>query len=120
MLRKAALALLAAGSPLLLAAFVLGGRWADWVLAALAAAFPLALAALGGPARRLRLWLAALLLLLEGCLLGSLALSGEAGRGPWFGGLPAATALLVYGAGLAALLLTGLAYAATFSAEGRR
>lgn len=109
-----------------------GGAVAEWLATALVAAFPLALIVLGAADRhgrvgRLRVWLAALALLVGGGLLGALGLSTEvsteAGRRPSFGGLPLATALFLYVAGLAALLVTGVAYAATFggaSTSGER
>lgn len=128
MARRAAFAFLAAAPPLLLAAFFLGGRGADWLTAALVGAFPVALVTFAvsgrGRAGRLGGWLVALLVLLEGCLLGALGLTstttGAAGSGPWLGGFPAPTALLIYGLGAGALLLSGIAYAATFEpSEGR-
>lgn len=123
MARRISLLALAVGSALLLLAALVGGRAAEWLATALVAAFPVILIALGAADRRgrldrLGLWLAALVVLLEGGLLGALFLSSEAGRGWSFGGLPAATALFLYVAGLAALLLTGVAYAVTF-ARGR-
>lgn len=122
MARRTSLLTLAVGSLLLLLAALLGGRAAEWLATALVAGFPVALVALGaadhrGGLGRLVPWLVALLLLLEGGLLGGLYLSSEAGRGWSFGGLPAATALFVYVAGLAALLLTGIAYAVTFTRQ---
>jgi len=119
MARRTSLLTLAVGSLLLLLAALLGGRAAEWLATALVAAFPVALVALGAADRRgglgrLALWLVALLVLLEGSLLGALYLSSEAGRGWSFGGLPGATALFIYVAGLVALVLTGVAYAVNF------
>jgi hypothetical protein len=119
MARRLSLLALAVGSALLLLAALLGGRVAEWLATALVAAFPVLFIALGAADRRGGLgrlvpWLVALLVLLEGGLLGALYLSSEAGRGWSFGGLPAATALFLFGAGLAALVWTGVAYAITF------
>lgn len=128
MARKAALGFLAVAAPLLLAVSFFDAPWADWVTAALVGAFPIILMALGAGGRqgsgsgrlssRLAAWLVALLVLVEGSLLGSLALSSEPGRGLWLGGFPAATALMIYGLGVAALLVSGIAYAATFEEPG--
>lgn len=126
MAHRIALPSLALGFFLFLVVAWIGGTAAEWLATALVAAFPVGLIALGaadrrGDIRRLAPWLVALLVLLEAGLLGALALSSEAGRGLVFGGLPAATALFLYGAGLAALLLTGIAYAVTFGrSEDRR
>lgn len=119
MTRRTSLLTLAVGSLLLLLAALLGGRAAEWLATALVAGFPVALIALGAADRsgrpgRLGPWLAALFVVVEGGLLGALYLSSEAGRGWSFGGLPAATAVFLYGAGLATLVLTGVAYAVTF------
>lgn len=118
---------LAVASALLLLAALVGGRAAEWLATALVAAFPVLFIALGAADRggrvgRLGPWLVALVLLLEGSLLGALFLSTESGRGGSFGGLPAATSLFLYVAGLAALVLTGVAYAVTFprSEDGDR
>jgi hypothetical protein len=119
MARRISLLVLAVGSALLLLAALLGGRVAEWLATVLVAGFPVALIALGAADRRGGLgrlvpWLVALLMLLEGGLLGALYLSLEAGRGGSFLGLPAATALFLFVAGLAALVWTGVAYAITF------
>lgn len=123
MARRTSLLTLAVGSLLLLLAALVGGRAAEWLATALVAGFPVALIALGAADRsglpgRLGPWLAALFVVVEGGLLGALYLSSEAGRGWSFGGLPAASALFLYGAGLAALVLTGVAYAVTFPGSG--
>lgn len=124
MTRKASLAFLSGGSGLLLVLAFRGGAAAEWLATALVSVFPLALIALGAADRqgrvgRLGAWLAVLALLVVGGLLGALALSTGAGRGLVFGGLPAATALFLYVAGLAALVVTGVAYAVTFPAASR-
>lgn len=121
MVRSLSLLVLAAASAALLALFFLGQDlpWAPYLFAALVAAFPvllifLATAGRGTSSRALGWWLAGLALLLEAGLLGSLLLTGSAAAERTFGGLPLPAALFLYGGGLVALLVTGLAYGLTF------
>ena len=58
--------------------------------------------------------LLALLVFLEACTIGMLVLRGHVTDGPWFGGLPLAAAIQLYGLFLTPLLLVALAYALTF------
>jgi len=62
----------------------------------------------------LALPLIALLVFLEGCAVGMLLLRGQVLDGPWFGGLPAAAAVQLYGLWLVPLFLVALVYALTF------
>ncbi|RMH22310.1 MAG: hypothetical protein D6696_03740 [Acidobacteria bacterium] len=115
---RSALVFLALAPPLMLLSFVVPGAWGEVLFTLLAAAFPVALIALGA-ARRGRLGplalpLALLLVILVAALAGMLALRGRVADGPWFGGLPLAAALELYGIFLLPLLLVGLAYALTF------
>lgn len=124
--RRLSQAILAGGSALLVLFFVCGDPSGGWLTAVLVAALPLALIALGlaggrgrPPQGSLRL-LVGLALLLVGGLVATLLLARPAVSGSrvWFGGLPASTAVLVYGVGLAALVLTSWAYAALFPRSG--
>jgi hypothetical protein len=114
-MRHAALLVLAIGSPVMLTAFVVGGRWAEWVFVLIAMLFPAALCALGaaGRGRRSPLpWiLGGLVAILELTAIGILLLGA---RGTWVLGLPPATALMLVGFGLVPLLWTGLGYAVDF------
>lgn len=121
MLRSLWLLVLAAASVTLLALFFLGEGmpWAPHLFAALVAAFPvllilLATAGRGTSSRALGWWLLGLLGLLEAGLLGSLLVSGTSAAEHTFGGFPLPSALFLYGGGLAALLVTGLAHGLTF------
>lgn len=120
--RRALLALLGAAAPLLLAAALAEGAWARWLFALLAAAFPVALMALGA-LRRDRLGpLAGVFLALFGILAAGLAallaLAGEGADAPRLGGLPPAAAIQIYGLALLPLALVSLAYALTFDRRG--
>ncbi len=122
MAKRAALVFLAAASPLLLLAFLVGTAAGEVLFAVVAMAFPVALIALGAERRgRLGalLWpLAALLLILEACVLVMLALRGQVLAAPWVLGLPLAAAVQVYGLFLLPLLVVSLAYAWTFDRCG--
>ena len=92
------------------------------MLALLVTAFPVALAVLGASriGRGGRLgplgWsLAGLFVLLAGSMAAILLLAGSGRR---FGPLPAGLAVLLLGLGLAAFVLTSIAYAATFARSG--
>jgi len=124
MAKRAALLFLALSSPLILGAFFLGTAAGEVLFAVLAVAFPVALIVLGAQRRgrlgRLLWPLAALLLILEACVLAMLALRGHVLDAPWLGGLPLATAVQVYGLFLLPLLLVSFAYAWTFDGRGLR
>lgn len=117
-MRRSGLILLATGAPLLLLALLVGGRWAEWLFVVVSLLFPAALCALG-VARRARRRAAGLIVPLLGLLLvvsgaGILLLDGTGGS---LLGLPAGTALMLVGLGLVPLIVTGLGYAADFSAQ---
>lgn len=99
-----------------------GGRVAEVAFALLAVALPVALMALGAPragrAGRLRLVLAALLLLLAGSVVALFALRGRVLDAPWVAGLPVAVAVLLGGLCLAPLVLVALAHGLTFDPRG--
>lgn len=122
MVRRLALAFLAAASPAVLLASFAGGRAAAWTFALLTAAFPVALMALGA-ARRGRLgraaWaLAGLLVMAEGTAAGVLLLGGGGAAGASLAGFPLATAVLLAGVWLLPLPLATLAYAWAFDDTG--
>ena len=115
MIRRAALIVLGLSSPLILLTFIVGY---EVIFALSAAAFPVALIALGAQ-RQGRLgplsWpLAMLAVTLLACIGAMLWLRGQIFAAPWVGGLPLATAVQVYGLFLAPLALVSLAYAWTF------
>lgn len=118
MAKRVALIFLAAASLLILVSFSLPGRLGEVLFAVLAVAFPVALILLGasrkGRIGSLGAALLALLLVLEGSVLGMLVLAGRVLEGPWLGGLPLAAALQLYGMWLLPLALVALAYALTF------
>ena len=116
--RRIALLFLAIASPLLLALFLMPWPWAESLFAVLVMAYPVALIVVA-VARKGRLgpvvWsLVGLLLFLEACAIGMLVLRGRVLDGPWFGGLPLAAAIQLYGLWLVPLLLVALAYGLTF------
>jgi len=118
MAKRAALSFLAVASPLILLSFFVPGPAGPLVFAVLSVAFPVALIVLGA-ARQGRLGpllvpVVALLLILEGAVLGMLALRGQVMEAPWLGGLPLAAAIQLYGMWLLPLTLVALAYALTF------
>ncbi len=122
MTKRLTLLLLTLASPLVLAALVVGTPAGEVVFALLAAAFPVALIALGA-ARRGRLgplaWpLAALLTVFEIAFLALFALRGQVLDAPWLGGLPLAAAIQVYGLFLLPLPFVVLLYALTFDRFG--
>lgn len=106
----------------LLVCLLVGGRPAEVTFALLAAAFPVALIALGaargGRLGRLGPALAALLVLLGGSVVGLLLLRGRLLDGPWLADLPAGIILQLVGLCLAPLVLVALAYALTFDPDG--
>ena len=122
MARKVALLFLAVASPLMLLLFMIGGSWADWTFSMLVMGYPVAMIVVA-VARRGRLGplalpLLLLLVFLEACAVAMLVLRGNVLNGPWFGGLPGAAAVQLYGLFVAPLLLVALAYALTFDRFG--
>ena len=118
MARRIALLFLAVASPLILVLFLLPGSTAETIFALLVMGHPVALIVVA-VARRgglglLGLPLLVLLLFLEACAVGMLLFRGQVLDGPWFGGLPAAAAIQLYGVWLVPLLLVALVYALTF------
>lgn len=118
MARRVSLLFLAVASPVMLVLFLLPWGWAQAVFAVLVMAYPVALIAVAvgrrGNLGPLRSPLLALLLFLEACVVGMLVFRGQVLDGPWFGGLPAAAAIQLYGVFLVPLFLVALAYALTF------
>jgi hypothetical protein len=118
---RVALVFLAAAGPAMLACLLVPGRASGAAFAVLAAAFPVALVALGaargGRLGRLGPLLLGVLVLLEGCVVGLLVLAGRAVEAPSIGGLPLALVLQLGGLFLAPLPLVALAYALTFERE---
>lgn len=88
------------------------------LFAALAAAFPVALAILGatrgGRLGPLRVPLLALFVILESCVFGMFVFRGRLEELPWVGGLPLAAAIQLYGMWLLPLALVTITYALTF------
>lgn len=118
MARRLSLWFLAVASPAMLVLFFMDRPWVDFAFAALVMGYPVALIAIaasrGGTLGPIGPPLLALLLFLEGCALGMLLLRHRVLDGPWFGGLPLAAAIQLYGLFLTPLLLVGLTYALTF------
>ena len=118
MARRISLLFLAVASPVMLVLFLVPWPWAESVFAVLVMGYPVALivVAVGrrdglGP---LGLPLLGLLVFLEACAIGMLLLRGHVTDAPWFGGLPLAAAIQLYGLFLTPLLLVALTYALTF------
>ena len=118
MARKLSLAFLAIASPVMLALFFTPWPWAQSIFAVLVMGYPVALIVIAvsrnGRIGPLGIPLLALLVFLEACTIGMLVLRGHVTDGPWFGGLPLAAAIQLYGLFLTPLLLVALAYALTF------
>jgi hypothetical protein len=118
MARRIALLFLALASPLILVLNFMPWPVAETLFAVLVMGYPVALIAMAvarqGRVGPLGLPLLGLLILLEGCAVGMLLLRGRVLDGPWFGGLPLAAAIQLYGVWLAPLLLVALVYALTF------
>jgi len=118
-LRRIGRAGLAAGSVLLLAAFLVGGAVGEWLFAALAGLFPVLLVAQATvrPGRSHGRLVALVILagLLELGLLGMLALRADSES--WIGGLPASTLLMIATLGVGCLVVTTSAYAALFDPD---
>jgi len=118
MVRKLSLAFLAIASPVVLLLFLVPWSWADELFTLLVMGYPVALivVAVGrrGTLGPLGVPLLLLLIFLEACAIGMLALRGHVLDGPWFGGLPGAAAIQLYGLFMTPLLFVALAYALTF------
>jgi hypothetical protein len=119
--KKAGLLLLGLGSPLMLALMLIGGAWAAVLFALIGLLFPAALVALSLPGGRGRFVVVGLGLLLGGT--GAALLFLERGApasdaASLLFGLPRATWLMLLGLGLAPLIFTCWAYAATFDSFG--
>jgi len=118
MARRLSLLFLAFASPLLLVLFLIPGPFAETLFSVLVMAYPVALIVVA-VAHKGRLGvvgfpLIGLLLFLEACAIGMLVLRGRVLDGPWFGGLPLAAAIQLYGLWLVPLLLVALVYGLTF------
>ncbi|MEM1179804.1 MAG: hypothetical protein AAGM22_15765 [Acidobacteriota bacterium] len=123
--KRLALIALTAASPLALASFVLDAGFWPGLFAAVAAVFPVALMAVGAAGRdgrlgRAALPIAALLLMLQLVMVGLFAYRGGVADGPWWGGLPAAAAVQLYGLFLLPLVVSSLGYAWAFERHGLR
>jgi hypothetical protein len=118
MAHKLSLLFLAVASPVMLALFLLPWPWAEVVFSVLVMGYPVALivVAVGhrGGVGPLGIPLLILLVFLEACAVGMLLLRGHVTDAPWFGGLPLAAAIQLYGVFLTPLLLVALTYALTF------
>lgn len=118
MARRLSLIFLAIASPVMLALFLMPWPWAEVVFTVLVMAYPVALivVAVGrrGGVGPLGIPLLILLVFLEACAVGMLLLRGHVTDAPWFGGLPLAAAIQLYGLFLTPLLLVALTYALTF------
>lgn len=118
MVRRIALLFLSLASPLILVLVFMPWTFSETLFAVLVMGYPVALIATAAAGRGrlgpLGLPLLGLLILLEGCAVGMLLLRGRVLDGPWFGGLPLAAAIQLYGVWLAPLLLVVVVYAVTF------
>ena len=118
MARKLSLAFLAIASPVMLVLFLMPWPFAEVLFALLVMGYPVALiivaVARNGKLGHLGIPLTLLLVFLEACAIGMLFLRGHVTDAPWFGGLPAAAAIQLYGLFLTPLLLVALTYALTF------
>jgi len=118
MARKLSLAFLAIASPVMLVLFFVPWPFAEVLFALLVMGYPVALivvaVARNGKLGHLGIPLTLLLIFLEACAIGMLLLRGHVTDGPWFGGLPLAAAIQLYGLFLTPLLLVALTYALTF------
>lgn len=111
MAHRAAIVLLALAALAAVSAFCFGSALGPWLAAFAGATFPVALIALGAARERIGWPLGLLWLLLAGGLFAILSLPEG---GPDFGGLPLATALMLFVLVPGPLLLLGFLYAATF------
>ena len=111
MAHRAAIVLLALAALAAVAAFCFGSAPGPWLAAFAGATFPVALIALGAARERIGWALGLVWLLLAGGLFAILSLPEG---GPDFGGLPLATALMLFVLVPVPLLLLGFLYAASF------
>ena len=120
--RRAALAFLAFSAPAMLLAFAVGTPAGEVAFTLIAAAFPVALIALGvargGSLGPLGWPLLALLTILVVDLVAILALRGSVETAPWLGGLPLPAAIMFYGLFLLPQILVCVAYVSTFERVG--
>lgn len=117
-MRRLVLAFLGVAPLATTVALFVDAAWSVWLFAVVAAAFPVAVIALG-VLRRDRLGplavpLLVLLVLLEASFVAMLLLAGRVESAPWVGGLPLAAAILMAGVLVAPFLLVVLSYAMTF------
>lgn len=99
----------------LLVASLVGGSVGELVFGILVMAFAPLLMLVGTAGRRaFVLPIVTLLAVLELCLAGIWIYRGQIGEGPWWLGLPATTAILLYGLVLVPLLVLSLGFALTF------
>lgn len=115
-----AIRLLTVAAVVLLLSSLVGGPYADALFAVVAVAFPALLMFLGTSVRgergRSQAWvILGLVVLLESCVFGMLALRGTVTSGGWVLGLPTVTALQIYGMCLLPLALVALGFAVTFA-----
>jgi hypothetical protein len=117
MARRLSLVFLATASPVMLALFFMPWRGAGIVFSLLVMGYPVALITVAVGRRRglgpLGIPLLALLVFLVACTIGMLVLRGQVLEGPWFGGLPAAAAIQLYGLFLVPLIPIALVFALT-------
>jgi len=118
MCRRLSLVFLALASPLTLGLSLIPGPIPEWIFSIVVTAFPMALIAIAiggrsGPGARGPALLA-MLVFFEACVVGMLVFRGQVLDATWFGGLPPAAAIQVYGLFLAPLLPVALLYALTF------
>ncbi len=106
----------ASGGALL--SYLVGGALGEMAFAVLAMAFAPLLMLLGissrGPSQAAAAPIVALLVLLEGGLAGMWLYRGLVETGPWWLGLPAASAIQIYGLLLAPQAVVALGFALTF------
>jgi hypothetical protein len=116
------LVFLALTPPLMLVLSFVRTSAGEWLFASMVAAFPVALIAFALRGRRwpgvMVVVLALLLVVLEASTLGMLLLRDGVWDAPWFGGLPAAAAIQLYGLFLVPLVPVALLYALTFDRLG--
>ena len=118
MSHRLALLVLALAAPLILVTSIWRVPGGELLFAGLAMLFPVALMALGasrrGSAGPVRVVLGLLLGVLLAVVAGLFVFRGRVESGPWWGGLPAAAALQLYGLFVLPFLISSLGYARTF------
>ena len=118
MAHRICLLYLAVASPLLLVLFLMPWPFSGAVFAVLVMGYPVALMVVGigrgGGLSGLGFVLLVFFVLVEACVLGMLVLRGHVIDAPWFGGLPLAAAIQLYGLWFIPLLLVPIGYAVTF------